>query len=219
MSRLSKPRKEMLTAMMKDIIFDAAIFVLQEHGVAGMTMDRVATVAKLAKGSLYNYFENKNDLIRFIYARIVEPLSQAIEEITQAGLPAAEKLDRALAALYAHYVNHKRVIGPLVRDEEIRDIVTSSKQGSRARALKHFSSIIEQGIREGAFRPLDPVQTGRMIFGCVTEMFEMSAADAEYPSARQYIELVRSVILAGISLGANQPAVPAEVFSACLSNH
>jgi AcrR family transcriptional regulator len=218
MARLSKPRKELLTAMMKDAICDAAVFVLQEHGVNGMTMDRVAAEAKLAKGSLYNYFQNKNDLIRFMYARIIEPLSQSIEEITQTELPATEKLDRAIGVLYSHYVKHKQVIGMLVRDEEYRDIVTSSKQGSRPRALKHFSTIIEQGIREGTFRPLDPVQAGRMLFGCVNEMFEMQATEPECHAARQYIELMRDVFLTGISVGGHQAAEPIEAYTISLSD-
>ena len=56
MPKLSATRKELLTTMMKEAIFEAATSVLCAHGVSGMTMDRVAAAAGLAKGSLYNYF-------------------------------------------------------------------------------------------------------------------------------------------------------------------
>ena len=61
MPRLSKTGKEMLTAMMKESIFEAATAVLSEHGVDGTTMNRVAEAADLAKSSLYDYFPSKED--------------------------------------------------------------------------------------------------------------------------------------------------------------
>jgi AcrR family transcriptional regulator len=62
MPRLSRTRKQLLNAMMNDAIFDAAVAVLAEHGFKGMTMDRVAAAANLAKGSLYGYVESKPKL-------------------------------------------------------------------------------------------------------------------------------------------------------------
>ena len=49
MPRLCKARKELLTTLMKESIFEAATAVLNEHGVNGTTMNRVAEAAELAK--------------------------------------------------------------------------------------------------------------------------------------------------------------------------
>jgi AcrR family transcriptional regulator len=56
MVRLSERRKELLNSMMQNAIHSAAVAVLTEHGIGGMTMDRVAEKAEVAKGSLYKYF-------------------------------------------------------------------------------------------------------------------------------------------------------------------
>ena len=95
--RLSKAKREVVSAVRKDTIVGAAGSVLEEHGVDGMTMDRVAAVAGLAKGSLYNYFEDKDDLLRFVYARLIEPFLLSIEEIAHGELAAPEKLERIVA--------------------------------------------------------------------------------------------------------------------------
>ena len=81
MPRLSKARKALLTTMMRETIYEAATSVLCKHGVNGTTMNRVAEAANLAKSSLYDYFESKDDLLRFFNTRLVEPCFQAIEEI------------------------------------------------------------------------------------------------------------------------------------------
>ena len=92
--RLSKARKEIVTAVMKDTIVEAAGSVLEQHGVSGMTMDRVATTAGLTAGSLYNYFRNKDDLVQFIHERLVEPFFQMLEEIAAADMRAPKKLEK-----------------------------------------------------------------------------------------------------------------------------
>ena len=74
--RLSKARKACVEAMMKDTIFDAAGSLLEERGADGLTMDRVATKVGVAKASLYNYFKDKNELLRYSYTRMVEPFSK-----------------------------------------------------------------------------------------------------------------------------------------------
>ena len=89
MPRLSKARKALLNTMMKETIFEATTSVLCKHGVNGTTMNRVAEAANLAKSSLYDYFESKDDLLRFFNTRLVEPFFQAIEEIGSHGIARA----------------------------------------------------------------------------------------------------------------------------------
>ena len=108
--RMSKARKACVSAMMKDTIFEAATSVLEQHGVGGMTMDRVATTAELGTASLYTYFRDKDELLQFIYARLVDPFFQAIEEIVSADLPAPQKLERILRAALERSHQHKGLI-------------------------------------------------------------------------------------------------------------
>ena len=103
--RMSKARKACVSAMMKDTIFEAATSVLEQHGVGGMTMDRVATTAELGTASLYTYFRDKDELLQFIYARLVDPFFQAIEEIVNADLPSPQKLERILRAALERPIN------------------------------------------------------------------------------------------------------------------
>ncbi|MGW8256796.1 MAG: TetR/AcrR family transcriptional regulator [Thermoguttaceae bacterium] len=212
MARLSKSRKEMLTAMMKEAIFEAAVSVLSKHGVTGMTMDRVAAEANLAKGSLYNYFHNKDDLIHFLYKRIVDPISQAIEEIVRADMCATEKLRKIFDTLYEHFVKRGGIYGLLVKNEATRDIVAPSKKTGRSRAIKHFTAVLEQGIEEGAFRPLDPKLASRLLLGCANELFEMKSSKPHCLFARQYVDVLLQVFLSGISIDVNKDHSPLEAF-------
>lgn len=199
MPRLSAKRKELLTTMMKEAIFEAATSVLREFGSGGMTMDRVAAASHLAKGSLYLYFQGKDDLLQFIWRRIVEPISKAVEEITAADLPAAEKLRRVLCTMFEHLERHQGVLRILLHDETIRRVRESSEQSGRDHAVEHFTRVFAQGMEDGTFAPGDPAQLARMFFACVSELLESHVVSGSVPDAGQVIEQAMRFFLLGVS--------------------
>ena len=188
MPRLSATRKELLTTMMKEAIFEAATSVLGEHGVAGMTMERVAAAAGLAKGSLYNYFQGKEDLLQFLRDRICQPLFQAIDEIAGNGLSPPEKLCSILREFSDHLAQHCGVIAMLLREDGGRRLVESSRQSGRQRVLAPVAAIFDQGVKQGYFRPLDATESACMVLACMNELFEMQLAGGDGArSARRWI--------------------------------
>lgn len=198
MPKLSEKRKELLTAMMKEAIYNASIAVVREHGVGGMTMDRVATAANLAKGSLYNYFHDKQDLLRFVYGKIFAPINQVIAETAAASMPAPQKLEAILSTLFNHFGQHCGVISLLLADERARVIVEPTKQTGRAASLRHFVTIFSQGIAEGSFRPMDPEIAGWMLLGSISEIFQQQLR-GQHRSAEEIIAGILGIFLQGVS--------------------
>ena len=194
--RLSKARKEYVTAMMKDTIFEAAGSVLEEHGVHGITMDRVANVAGLAKGSLYNYFHDKDDLLQFIYARLVEPFLQTIEEIAAEQSSAPEKLEKILRTALESSDKHKAAIRLLMETDQEHEV----RKSVRPRILRIFSEIFEHGIIEGSFRPHSVAHTARMFLGCFGELFELQAIDASDEEIEGYVQVLIDATQHGFSI-------------------
>lgn len=152
MPRLSKTRKALLTTMMKETIYEAATSVVCKHGIGGTTMNRVAEAANLAKSSLYNYFHDKDELLRFFNARLVEPCFQAIEETSKTDLLAPQKLEKILHTFWEYSVKHRGVLKLLAGAEQSDQI----RKDTRPRLLRLLTAIFEQGIREGSFRPHNP---------------------------------------------------------------
>jgi AcrR family transcriptional regulator len=62
------------------LILDAGIRVLEREGVAGFTTNRVAEVAGVSPGSLYQYFTNKEMIISGIVERGVLATEQQIRD-------------------------------------------------------------------------------------------------------------------------------------------
>lgn len=204
--RLSKARKEIVTTVMKDTIFEAAGSVLEQHGVGGMTMDRVAASAGLAAGSLYNYFRNKDDLMQFVYTRLVEPFFEAIEEICNSDLPAPQKLAKILQTACDSAIQHKGLIRFLAGKDQVGQI----RRDTHPRSLRILTTIFEQGIREGSFRPHNAAHTGRMLQGCFSELFELQKDGASSDDMQGYVEALIDTVDRGFSLDAEKTSKPDE---------
>jgi TetR/AcrR family transcriptional regulator, cholesterol catabolism regulator len=86
----------------RERILQSAAEVIAERGYAGSTLNDFADRASTKAGSLYYYFESREDLIREIMTR---GITETIEHVTAAIdnlLPAATSRDRLAAAVSAH---------------------------------------------------------------------------------------------------------------------
>ena len=200
MPRLSRVRKELVTARMKDTIFEAATLVLGEQGVNGTTMDRVAATAKLAKSSLYDYFASKEDLIEFVFDGVVAPFLQIVEDLVQVDLGAPQKLERLLRTAYDHSTRHRALLRLLVESNQDRRV----KSTGRVRILEAITTLFEQGIKEGSLLPHKPACVARMFLGCLTELLELQVSNASDEVTREYVEVLVGAVLHGFTIHAEK---------------
>jgi len=186
--------------MMKDTIFEAASSLLEQLGTGGLTMGQVATKVGLATGTLYNYFRDKEELLRFFYTRLAEPYLHTIEETANVDLPAPRKLETILRTGLEHAAKHKallRLMAGMDSPSEVRSNI-------RPRVLQILTTIFEQGIKEGSFRPHDPTHTGRMFLGCLWELFELQASGASDEDVNRFAGTLIDATLNGFSIHAEK---------------
>lgn len=149
MARLAERRKELLDSMMKEAVYEGAVRVLTQHGLNGTTMDRVAAAAGMAKGSLYNYFRSKQELLEFVHHRAIAPLRETLDELVEGPSAAQDKLVSMTRLWREYLVKHQAVFEFLINDQAANRRLQDTKQSSRASGISQVAKIIEQGIREG----------------------------------------------------------------------
>lgn len=198
MSGLVQRRKGLVAAMMKDGIYEAAVQVLMEHGVEGLTMDRVAETAGVAKGSLYNYFRSKRELVQFIHDKIIEPAKTHVLEMQQSSLPAAEKLGAIVRMWFEHFSQNRGVCELLFNDARMREMLDDNKKSGRLEAMENLKVIFQQGIAEGDFRQVDTTQTAEMFLGAVILMIENQMERREEHSIEESIGHLLDVFVRGL---------------------
>jgi AcrR family transcriptional regulator len=152
-------RRQIVNKLIKDTVYDSVMEILHESGNEKLTMDEVASKAGVSKGTLYNYFKNKEDLMAFVEQQTIDPIIEGLGEIRERNISASEKLKETAKFIfeifktrkdYAKY--HKEIIS-----------YKDSVEVSRRIGDEHFSSIWAQGTLEGDFKNIDP-----LVFRAVT---------------------------------------------------
>jgi len=138
-------------------ILSAAERVFDSNGYAATTMEAVAELAGISKGSIYNYFQNKHDLFTQVFAGAMKVDHSEIEQVRDMNITATEKLQKILDGWFARLEDHRRVAGLVLefwataaRQQQKGDF--SAALGSMYSKIRSaIVAIIEQGMRNGEF--------------------------------------------------------------------
>lgn len=206
MPRITELRKD----AMKQAIYEAAVEVLTRDGLDHATMDRVAVEAGVAKGSLYNYFRSKNDLLEFVFSKTVDPLQEAIEAVVDSPAPVVEKLRGTFCVIFEYLQEHRRLFGFLLGQQTVQELITPS----RSPGPSVLTRILKQGVEDGVFRRHDVGFHATAIYGAIRGIGDdCIAKSAPWPVAQIVEDLVRFCVagLAQEQSGASRADTPISI--------
>ena len=148
-------------AQQRQRILDSARMVFFRDGFMQANLDEVASLAGVAKGTLYRYFENKADMYVAILAQNGQAFEARMREAAAAGGLASDRL-RSISRFYlSHWMEHREyfqifwalenesVIGDL--PSEIVDDVTKLWE----QCLQVLEGVIRDGVAAGEFAECD----------------------------------------------------------------
>ena len=180
----------------KEEIMKAAANLFSQKSYHDVTVDQIAEEVGVAKGTIYLYFESKENL----YLEILEHTYETIESILEKEIakedPAPKKLKKILTSIFQFYFQNMDVLRILTRDETrlIREHYEFTERW-RHRRIKLYRKILDKGIKEGSFRPANTELMALIIFGLVGSVMFFYPTDK---TAGEIAEEVFSMISEGI---------------------
>src|SRR5262245_29407033 len=139
-------------------ILDAALACFAERGFAATRMDDVAARAGVTKGTVYLYFQTKEELFKALVRTQLVPNIERLEQITAQDVPASELIERLLAVWAGHIVPSPVSVLPKLMIAEAGNFPDLAKfylEEAAHRGLALLRSILRRGVESGEFRPLD----------------------------------------------------------------
>ncbi|WP_046247185.1 TetR/AcrR family transcriptional regulator [Hymenobacter terrenus] len=144
-------------ARTKQLIIEKAAPLFNTKGVAGTSMSDILTVTKLAKGSLYVHFENKENLVHEVVDYQLGRLSEVVR--TTMG-----RQKTAKAQLFAYIDLHLDPMQPPLlggcpllnfgtEADDTNEVVRKKVNAVVEGAQQNFRRIIEAGIANDEFKP------------------------------------------------------------------
>jgi len=153
-------------------ILDAAARVFARKGFGGATVSDIARAARLAEGSIYNYFRSKEELLIHIPQRVAQPVLGALAEPGTPGPGTAAEAERLLLRLAGGMVDQVRANAPFLK--VFLSALPHLSPAVRARYLRLLpvagpevlERFLRRGMRRGVFRrDLNPVIAARALPG------------------------------------------------------
>jgi AcrR family transcriptional regulator len=101
-------KREARSAERRDAILAAALEEFAVNGFAGTRLDDIATRAKIAKGTIYLYFADKETLFQELLRAMFAPIVAALENIPQSDLPTRDIMERMIDLFVRDVIGTRR---------------------------------------------------------------------------------------------------------------
>ena len=200
--------KEQMAEARRTQILMGAAQVFSEKGYHQATTKEIAKAAGVAEGTIYNYFQNKREML---VAMIDVIGMQSVRDIVVDHPPEdpGEYLRVVLKDRYQIAKNFGNrmmpVIAEMMTDAELRDTVYNRIAIPIAGNIENF---VQANIDAGRFRPVNPVVVTRSFVGTVFVNFALKISQLEPRynkiSEDELIEQLVSLFLNGLLLNNEQ---------------
>lgn len=155
-----------------DAIIDAAVKVIARHGYHNARVSKIAEEAQVADGTIYLYFENKDDVLVSLFKEKMGQLIRKLDHTLSTIRDPGEQL-KVLVNAHFHYLEGDPELA-IVTQIELRQSNPYVRQGI-GQILKPYLELIDRvvlaGQQTGLFREDVDVKVARkMIFGTLDEI-------------------------------------------------
>ncbi len=124
-------------------------------GYYATTLDEIAEEIGVTKPALYYYVSSKEDILRTIVNRMMEPMEEVVE-IGKSELLPREKMDKIIRVLVQFAANRKETA--LIAFEQANILPKRSRDALRRREKdveKTVQQVIKDGITKGSFNEVN----------------------------------------------------------------
>lgn len=152
-------RKEREKERKKALMLKAAEDVILEKGLDSLNMDDVARRAEVSKGSLYQYFRNKTELVLGICAKASSLLSRDISSVLTKDIPGIEMVYTMGATFLTFVGNHPEFFRAMRFFDNLNEVELSESeyvaqcQANKERSFTSMVRAIQIGIQDGTINP------------------------------------------------------------------
>ncbi len=191
-------------ALRHERILDAALQLFREAGYDAVRTEDIAAAADVSVGTLYNYFENKGDLLlALVTLEVEEVLEQGGAVVTSPPADIAEALNWLIGGYYDHsnvYLTKELWRTAMALTIQAAETPFSARYTALDQSLtQQVCALLVELQRLGRARAdVDARTLGQVVFNNLNQMFiefvkveEMSIETLKAAVARQNAELAR----------------------------
>ena len=159
-------RRKIMDSMIKDQVVQTVLWMI--HDNITLTMDEIAVRSKMAKGTLYNYFKNKQELLVFVHKTLISPLEEGSRNIYNPDISPMEMISSFVDSLFDFHREYPLYF-KIIQGQRSATVALEEKISL---AVTPLVRVCRDGIAKGLFIDLDPYVLAAMVCGTVVGTME-----------------------------------------------
>jgi TetR/AcrR family transcriptional regulator len=195
----------------RDALLRAGTELFALRGFDGVTIDDIAVQAGVNKALISYHFRGKRGLHRTILQSTLGATVERMRGLAESSRPPTDLL-REFIAYFHHMATVERPFFPAL---VLREVVTAGKAFDEAVVpeilgiLQSIQAIIERGVREGAFRAVNPLLAhvgiiGSLLFFYATEpprrrLVAEGRLPVPLPSTDEFLQHIQETVIRGLA--------------------
>lgn len=152
----------------KALIREAATRVISRKGYFQTRPKDIAEEANISVGTIYNYFESKQEILVDIFSEEFSDRKEFYQELSDKDLPLIEQIKKILERHFSRLSNHKELMRVIIQER----FKPGSKLGrklneSYSEVIYYIEQLIEEALEKEQIRPCNPKIIAAALFGSV----------------------------------------------------
>jgi AcrR family transcriptional regulator len=160
---------------LRSMILDASRDIIETNGLAGLSAREIARRIEYSPGTIYNMFENLDDVILHVEAQMLDDLDKRLE-VVMTEPPTIERV-RKLAVAYLHFTHEKPKLWNLLFEHHMPagvDLPVWYQQKLEG-LLSHVEKVLAPLFPPG--RDMERKRAARVLWAGVHGITSLSTAD------------------------------------------
>ncbi len=199
-----KSKEEVVHDYRVQSIQDATMRVIARRGMSAATMQEIAEEAGVAKGTIYLYFRDRDELVEKTFERAITELHQRVDSALESEGSFEQKLRSLLAAKFEFFRENREFFRlymslrfPEGSPQQQRRQKRTCQPQYRSR-IERMSEVLEKAMARGEIRRMDPMRLALLIIEGSNAIVIERVMEESPPSESDDIDLIARAILEGI---------------------
>jgi AcrR family transcriptional regulator len=198
--RLSRKEREFIAR--RNEILEAATRLFARKGYHGTTMGEIAKEAEFSTGSLYNFFQNKEELYFKLLEEKIEALEAQVYKILEEEGGIEERLGKYVETILGFFeverdffriFSEQRSQFELSAKGQFADVIQEKYENY----LGAMVELMQQGIEDGLFKSLHPAELALCFVGTINSMLFMFVNSEEPYELREKTGVILDIFFNG----------------------
>ena len=183
------------------LILETALKRFNRFGFKKTTIEEIANDARIAKGTIYLYFDNKTDIYKKLVEEELRTFTTQFSDIISDDIGVGEKIRKLFYITVDYYSNNNFLKSTLVGDDEmvLPFVAMEGQKIQEKEIVALIKKLLEKGIEEGEVRDdLDINKVAYLLyhFGLFLVIKEFSP-DKKYPF-KEMLKIMNNLLGYGI---------------------